>query len=686
MKLKKIFLENVRSYENQEIEFPDGSILLSGDIGSGKTSILLGIEFALFGLQPGQRASSILRNGKNSGRVSIVFEVEGKEVIVERSLKKSKTISQDYCSITLDGKKKEISVTELKNKILELLNYPKEFSKKQNILYKFTIYTPQEEMKQILLQDTDARTNTLRHIFGIEKYKKILENVSILTLKIREERKLKEGTIETLEQDRLSLVSKEKEMRIKNHDIASAEAELFMKKEKRKKIEEEKNTLSKKKEEKSNFQKEFEKTKIMISNKEESLSGNLKIISQLQEQIKELEKLKIDEEKIVKSEEGLESLKKDKNNLNGKILEINSQINSLKSDNLNQQNLEKKISNLEVCPTCLQGVDSAYRSNVLNKIKTDTEGNNKKIFVLEEGLNKLREEVNKKNSEIDVKENEITDLKILKVKFQRIEEKQTRLSETEKSNSALEEDIKFLNRNFESIKISIDELGKFDIMFEEKQKEFDEAFKGERLLEIRAAELKKEMEIYSRQIDDLRDRIKKAEEIKKRIEYLIKIEEWLSKDFSSLVSSIEKNVMIKLKSDFSKSFSDWFSMLVSDNFNVSLEDDFTPVIEHQDYEINYQYLSGGERTAIALAYRLSLNQVINSFLSDIKTKDVIILDEPTDGFSEQQLDKMREVLEQLNVKQMIIVSHEQKIESFVENVIRFKKENGVSVVNEGLKV
>ena len=99
-------------------------------------------------------------------------------------------------------------------------------------------------------------------------------------------------------------------------------------------------------------------------------------------------------------------------------------------------------------------------------------------------------------------------------------------------------------------------------------------------------------------------------------------------------------------------------------------------------QIDYSYLSGGERTAIALAYRLALNQLINSVLSNIKTKDIVILDEPTDGFSDAQLDKMRDVLEQLNIGQLIIVSHEQKIEGFVENVIRLKKENGVSCVDE----
>ncbi len=145
-----------------------------------------------------------------------------------------------------------------------------------------------------------------------------------------------------------------------------------------------------------------------------------------------------------------------------------------------------------------------------------------------------------------------------------------------------------------------------------------------------------------------------------------------------VVYFIEKNVMTKLKSEFSKLFAEWFSMLVSDFIQVRLDDEFTPIIEQQDYELEYNYLSGGERTAIALAYRLSLNQVINSLLSKIKTRDLVILDEPTEGFSEQQLDKMRDVLQQLDVAQLILVSHEQKIEGFVDNVLRFKKENGVS--------
>ena len=124
MKLKKIILENIRSYKSQEVEFPDGSILLSGDIGSGKTSILLGIEFALFGLQPGQKGSSLLKNGENNGKVFMEFEIDEKNIIIERTLKRGKSISQEECFITVNGERKETSVMELKSFVLNLLNYP----------------------------------------------------------------------------------------------------------------------------------------------------------------------------------------------------------------------------------------------------------------------------------------------------------------------------------------------------------------------------------------------------------------------------------------------------------------------------------------------------------------------------------------------------------------------------------
>jgi len=682
MILKKISLNNIRSYENQEIEFKEGSSLLSGDIGSGKTSILLSIEFALFGLQPGQRGSALLRNGEKEGGVSIEFEVGGKIVLIERTLKKGKTISQDYASITIDGDKQEIAVTELKSKVLDLLNYPKEFSKKQNLLYKFTVYTPQEEMKEIILQDSETRINALRHIFGIDKYKKIIENASILALKIREEKRIKEATTSTFEQDKLNLLSKKDELNSKLQNLSVVEGELIIKKDITKQIQEQLQEVLKKRDEKLKFQQEIEKTKIMTSTKNSLILENKKFIEQLKYQVSEVmhSNKDFDVAKISQITKEIDLLKKEKKELENKVLDIRTKINSLTIKNQEGEELKEKLKNIEVCPTCLQDVNTTYKNNVLNKITSNTLHNIQQIdqFILQES--KALNEIAGLEKNIFLNEKQIQEINILKIKMQGVEEKQKRIQEIEKSNLFLNKDLEILDKQSSLLKTSILELNKFDNLYAEKQSQIDEAMRQEKLTEIKIAELKKEIWFYSQQINELTEKIKQTELVKEQVNYLTDLESWISKEFILLASAIEKNIMNKLKSEFSKLFSEWFSMLVSDTFNVSLDDTFTPIVEFQDYVIEYNYLSGGERTAIALAYRLALNQVLNSFLSNIKTKGFIILDEPTDGFSDQQIDKMRNVLAQLNAEQLIIVSHEQKIESFVDNVIKCKKEKGKSVV------
>ncbi|MCW8966201.1 MAG: AAA family ATPase [Candidatus Pacearchaeota archaeon] len=678
MILKKIKLKNIRSYEETEIEFSEGSTLLSGDIGAGKTSILLGIEFALFGLQPGQKGSSLLRNGANEGGAVILFEVDGREVLIERTLKRGKSISQDYSAITLDGEKKEIAVTELKALVLDLLNYPKEFSRKQNILYKFTVYTPQEEMKQIILQDSETRTNTLRHVFGIDKYKRLLENTAILTAKLREEKRMLEGMTLNLESDKLEIFSKEEKLKHKINGISTIEGELLAKKQARKNIESGMEEISKKIEEKNKLNQEVEKTKIIITNKNDLIIDNIKLLSRLKLEIEEFNKLNFNPEEILQIEKEIELKRNGHEKLGDNSLEINSQINSLKIKNTEIETMERKFSNLETCPTCFQTVDAVYRANVLNNSRNNFNANKRKIDELEEEKKIVLDKIRNLSIEIQNKERKLTDLKILKMRKEGIYEKQQRYEEIKMNNINLNKDIELLKRHTEALRNSMLELSRFDNLYNEKKIELDSAFKSEKIVEIKIAEVKKEIEVFSSQIQELKTKISEVEKLKEKLIFIINLEDWLNKKFIPMISFIEKNVMLKLKHEFSQFFAKWFCMLVSDNFNVSLKDDFTPIIEQQDYELDYAYLSGGERTAVALAYRLALNQVINSVLSKIKTKDLVILDEPTDGFSEQQLDKMREVLEQLNVKQLIIVSHEQKIEGFVENIMRIQKNHGVS--------
>ena len=567
---------------------------------------------------------------------------------------------------------------ELKNRVLNIINYPREFSKKQNLLYKFTVYTPQEEMKQIILQDPITRINTLRHVFGIDKYKKILENVSTVLSKVREQRRIKDALTQDLDKDRENLASKEDELETKHYNLVSIEKELFLKKDKRKKIEEEQQNLRARIEEKRKLEQEIEKTKIVVSNKNDSIYDNIKAMENLKSQIKEFGDLKFDKDKVSEIKLSIENLKKERLDLDEKNLDITSQINSLILKNQEGENVKAKLKEIEICPTCLQDVQPVYKGNVFNKLDSDISQNSKKIEDFSFEKKQIAKRISLINEEISLKEEEISELQTLKIRLQNLEEKQFRIDEIQRMNTSLEKDITILNEHLNSLRNSVFEFMKYEKSFELKQKELEDAFKEEKAAEIKTAELRKEIEVFSQQIEEIKERIKKIEEIKEQLGYLTKLEDWLSQKFVPVISFIEKNVMIKLQAEFSKLFSEWFSMLVTDNFSVSLSDDFTPVIEYQDYEIDYAYLSGGERTAVALAYRLSLNQVINSLLSKIKTRGLVILDEPTDGFSDQQLDKMRDVLQQLTTTQLIIVSHEPKIETFVENLVKFKKVAGIS--------
>jgi exonuclease SbcC len=92
-------------------------------------------------------------------------------------------------------------------------------------------------------------------------------------------------------------------------------------------------------------------------------------------------------------------------------------------------------------------------------------------------------------------------------------------------------------------------------------------------------------------------------------------------------------------------------------------------------------LSGGEKTSVALAYRLAMNDVINDYMDDVRTDDLLVLDEPTDGFSGEQLDRLRDILKDLRASQIILVSHEEKLEGVTEHLIEVRKTNNRSEVS-----
>ena len=677
MILNKIKLENIRSYTSQEVRFPEGSVLLSGDIGSGKSSVLLAVEFALFGLEKGGGVG-LLKNGQDSGSVELYFDLDDKEIVIKRTLKRSnKSVSQDAGYIILNGKKEEGTATELKTKVLKLLNYPKDYlTKSKGLIYKYTVYTPQEEMKRILMENKESRLEVLRRVFDIDKYKRIQENSNSFLKYLRSENKVYEE-------------------RLKDMDVKKGE-----KKEKEGELEENKKILEDIKKELENVKKEVEDKRKDVS----VFEDKVKDLNELKNQIsliensyghKANEKKRIEEKieelrlEVKEVQEGnfedlrkeydfkIDVVKKNIGEFEGNLEETRGKLSGFKAKENHACEVKDSIKDLDKCPTCFQEVKQEYKDVIFKsqdeliiKIKEDVET----LLKIEEeyraGLLKNREKLeslNKKLSEIDLE----------RVKFENNQKKKDELIKNEtilrdlnREILRLEDDKKKLSEELEKIKDVEEDYNKL-------KQELDSKLNKEKEIEIKKSGIEEKRRFYLESVGRLDFEIKKLEELKLKLGKIKNIEDFLDKHFLNLMGIIEKNVMFKLHNEFNELFKKWFGIL-NEGINVVLDEEFSPLITQDGYNIEYSDLSGGERTAVALAYRLSLNQVINNLIGEVKTKDLLILDEPTEGFSTEQLDRVRVVLDELDIKQIIIVSHEAKVESFVDNILKFEKKNGIS--------
>jgi len=157
---------------------------------------------------------------------------------------------------------------------------------------------------------------------------------------------------------------------------------------------------------------------------------------------------------------------------------------------------------------------------------------------------------------------------------------------------------------------------------------------------------------------------------------------WLADYFIKALESIERHVMIAFQQEFNQFFQQWFELLVEDpTKSARIDEDFSIIIEQDGYEQNVNYLSGGEKTSVALAYRLALNMIVRKVATSMES-NLLILDEPTDGFSKEQLLKVQDILTELECPQVIIVSHERELESFADQIFRVSKEHGISTIAE----
>ena len=684
MLLKSIKLNNIRSYLDQKIDFSIGSLLLSGDIGSGKSTILLAVEFALFGSKPSELpASSLLRHGKNEGSVELSFELEGKNIIIKRNLKKGKNgIKQEVGYVITDGIKKELSPVEMKSQIFDLLGYPKDLvAKGKDLIYRYTVYTPQEEMKRILAEDTDTRLNTLRKVFNIDKYKKIRENSSIFLRSVKEKRKEFGGFISDLEEKKKELEQIKKEISDLDEKIKIIMPKVEKAKEdvnkKRKKIsvyEDKVNELNKLRNGSTILDSDLNN---IIKNHNKNNNDIERLIKQITELENNLGKEEIIDSAVIK--EKVQNLEYNLKKLNEELENIKQKLNEYGINKSKAEEIIDTVSKMEKCPLCLQNVEHEHKNSIKDwEIRNIIEAE-QNIKVYSEKEKEIRHKSDSVEKEREVLRESESKIELIKLKMQNIKEKKQEKEDLEKGQIKIKEKIGEINTRKTEVNNQIDGRKNVEEDYKIVKAQLDIALEEEKKLDIEKVTLEKEKESSNRISKNLEEEIEKKSKAKEKLNYLVEMQNWLENYFANLMITIERHVMLQIYREFNELFKTWFNVLIEDEtISVRLDDEFTPIIEQNGYETYVENLSGGEKTAVALSYRLALNKVINDIVTDIKTKDILMLDEPTDGFSSEQLDKVRDVLDQLNMQQVVIVSHESKIESFVDNVIKVGKEEHVS--------
>jgi exonuclease SbcC len=402
---------------------------------------------------------------------------------------------------------------------------------------------------------------------------------------------------------------------------------------------------------------------------------------QLVEEEKKLQ-VELEGKEVIDVASQIEEKMKESQVLEGQRFTLVKHINeaTVKKDQALQ--VQQKINTLAHCPTCEQNVSAEYKQKIQDREGVIIIDQDKNITKFQADQQALMAQVEGKHKEMEllrVQEKEVT---LLQHKKQQLENIKLKKEQLVVGREQIKQEIGALNTQ----KLALQKELKLHKDSEEEFKVLQVKVDGLRQVyhqqELQVASAQKEKEGVERMIAVIREDVVKMESYLVQIDASREKEEWLRKMFVNLMSQIEKHVMAKLYHEFNALFQDWFNVLIEDQaLTVALDDEFGVEITQNGYQVSLEHMSGGEKTSCALAYRLSLNQIINDLIGEVKTKDVLILDEPTDGFSSEQLDKIRDVLNELALEQIIIVSHERKIESFVDHVIQVRKEEHVSSVS-----
>jgi exonuclease SbcC len=197
--ITSIRLINWRSHSDTKLEFRKGTNLLVGIMGAGKSSILEGISFALFGTFPALerrklKLENVIRLNEAAAKAILEFEWEGAAYKIERAIERGKKGVSTHAEIYRGD-----SVVE--NGPIAVTAYVKTLTGVDYDLFTRAIYSEQNNIDYFLTLGPGERKEEMDTLLGLDKFELARSNIVTVIHRIRT---VKEALSERYSREKLS--------------------------------------------------------------------------------------------------------------------------------------------------------------------------------------------------------------------------------------------------------------------------------------------------------------------------------------------------------------------------------------------------------------------------------------------------------------------------------------------------
>ncbi|MCL4400920.1 SMC family ATPase, partial [Candidatus Parvarchaeota archaeon] len=116
------------------------------------------------------------------------------------------------------------------------------------------------------------------------------------------------------------------------------------------------------------------------------------------------------------------------------------------------------------------------------------------------------------------------------------------------------------------------------------------------------------------------------------------------------------------------------------DYTIDIDNNYNIKVIVGNETLDAKTLSGGEKTSVALAYRMALSSIA-SLLGGVNKNESLIMDEPTSGLDKEDINALSTCIIKIkDIRQIIIVTHEDTMKNIADAVITVTKTSGESKV------